>query len=104
MSDSSLEAELDKEFGALFLSNGANLRTTEVAKILGTCRATISRYKNEGIGNCDDNTLARLDTLLKVVKKAMQAKDLPLENKDIRGKNSRLAALRHILRKHHKTN
>lgn len=94
---------LEEDFNALFDENGANLRTTEVAKILGVHRVTVSRFKSTGLDNCEDFTLRRLDTLIKLTKLAIKAKDLPLEDRDIRGKSNRIIALAHILRKHDKS-
>jgi len=99
MATDTLEAQLTKDFNVLF--NKANLRTVEVANILGVHRVTVSRFKNHGIVNCEDAMLSRLDTLIKIVKKALAAKDLPLEDKDIRGKKNRVVALRTVIKKHH---
>ena len=92
------KSQLDKKYVALFTR--AKLRTTEVSKILGIHRVTVSRYKNEGIGNCEDLTLKKLLKLIEITNRATAAKDLPLENKDITGKQNRLSALKILLRKH----
>lgn len=81
------------------LYNVAGLRTTEVASMLGIHRVTASRWKSEGI-NCDRQTLKRLNNLLKLVEKAIAARDLPLDSDSVKGKNERLSAINLILRSH----
>ncbi len=95
-------AALYECFKALFRKDGADLRTTEVAKILGVHRVTISRFKHHGFENCEPETLNRLLILLRVSNKAMRAGELPLKDKDIKGKNARLIALKQLIRRHYK--
>ena len=98
MLDEAQKTRLNEKYMALF--SRAKLRTTEVALILGVHRVTVSRYKSYGIGDCEEPTLRRLEVLIDVIHNAINAKDLPLEDRDITGKMNRISALKLILRKH----
>ena len=98
MLDKALQTPLDEKYMALFTR--AKLRTTEVALILGLHRVTISRYKSNGIRDCEETTLRRLELLVDIIHRAISAKDLPLESRDITGKSNRISALKLILNKH----
>jgi len=100
MLEEDLQTPFDKRFVALFTR--ARLRTTEVALVLNLDRVTISKYKSYGTGACKKITRQRMEPFIDIVHRAIIARDLPFENRDITGRVNRLAALKLILRKHRK--
>jgi len=79
------------------------LRVQEISDIVGVHRVTVSRWLNEGNINCDQVISTRLMNLIRLLNKAIESRDLPLDKRGIKGKDNRLAALKTILLQHAKS-